>query len=108
MNRFAQLIGLFITLSLASTAWSASYVGNSKIDKMQSAYGGWLIWLESGNANPDGCTSQTVLLQGSHHQYEELYSFLLTAYAAEKPVNIAVQGCHTSGAKLFQFVYTDW
>jgi hypothetical protein len=92
------------------TAWaSGGLMGSGQIQNMQSAYGGWLIFMTGTNANPDGCPTNIPLLIPSGPQetnYKELFAVFWSAQLTKTQVNIYVAGCHPAGYKLVYFLVT--
>jgi hypothetical protein len=99
---------MIILILVPNLSFATAYVGSGSIRTMQNAYGGWIINTNGSQDNPDNCSKNTVILQSDHGQYQEMLSFLLTAYAANKPVNVAVNGCHSAGYKKLVFVHSAW
>ncbi len=110
MFKTIRILGISLVLAILqiSHSYAAGYVGEGTIAFMQNAYGGWIMTTNGLNTNPDNCSINIVMLAQTYSQYKEVYSFLLSAYIAQKKVNIYVDGCHTAGYKLFSFVYTNW
>lgn len=103
--KWGILIFVFLT---AGNAFSAGYVGDGTVHFMQNAYGGWIFSTNGSDDNPDQCLNNTVILESSHQQYKEIYSFLLAAYTSGKEVNIYVNGCNTAGYKKLDFIFSAW
>ena len=102
------LVPILVTFS--STATAGDYLEVGKVTFMQNAYGGWLIRTEGATSNPDNCSKDTVILEGAHSQYKEIYSFLLSSYMANRKVRLYVNGCHSAGYMKLSFLYSsgDW
>jgi len=96
---------LYFSFSVSASA-SGGLMGTGQIQNMQSAYGGWLIFMSGTNANPDTCPQNIVFLDPSMPQYKELFAVLWTAQIAKTPINIYVAGCNAPGYKLLYFVVT--
>ena len=83
-------------------------MGPGQVAYLQSAYGGWLIFMSgipSPNPNPDSCpVNSGILLDPTAPQYKEHLALLMSAQIAKTPVNIFVAGCHSAGYKLLYFV----
>ena len=108
MKSFKILSIIFAALLYSTTILAGGYVGDGTIRMMQNAYGSWILITNGAEDNPDDCSKNTVILEKSLAQYEEVYGFLLSAYLAAKPVNIYVNGCDANGYKKFAFVYSSW
>lgn len=107
-RQLAMCAVMVLTFNFSSPAVASGYTNNGTIKYMQQAYGGWLFSLTGSNSNPDQCQHNKILLTGTSPQFDQIYSMLLAAYLAKKPVNIYVSGCHSAGYKQFNFIFTDW
>jgi hypothetical protein len=103
-----KVLTLSVVLFYSASIHAGDYVGKGTISVMQNAYGGWILKTNGTANNPDGCSKNIVILEGTHDQYKEVYGLLLSAYTAAKKVNIFVDGCHANGYKKLSFVYSDW
>lgn len=98
---------LLILTSLSFNAHAAQS-GNGNVATLHSAYGGWLFRIDSANNNPESCTKDQFLLQGNHSQYEQIFSFLLAAHVAAKPVVVFTNGCDANGYNIVAGIYSNW
>ena len=102
---------IFVVLlyfSSTYSAWAAGHIGVGQVQNMQSAYGGWLLFMSGTNANPDSCPVNIAILDPSFvpQQYKEYVALFMSAQIAKTPINIFVAGCHGAGYKLLYFVVT--
>jgi len=101
------LLIALVYVACACSAWaSGGLLGASQVANMQSAYGGWLIFMSGPNPNPDNCPINTVFLDPSSPQYKEHLAVLLSAQVSKIPINIYVAGCNAVGYKLLYFMVT--
>ena len=108
MNLLKVLATSFVVMFYSTSVYAGDYVGSGTIKMMKNAYGGWILNTNGTTNNPDGCSKNIVILESTHGQYKEVYSLLLSAYTAAKPVNIYVNGCDANGYNKFSFVYSSW
>lgn len=93
MKLIKYILFTLAIILLSANTFAAGYVGNGTIKMMQNAYGGWIMHTNGAANNPDVCAKNTIILSSSYGpQYKEVYSFLLSAYTAVKPVQIYVNG----------------
>jgi len=107
-NIFRLTLFSVAILIFSSEAYCAGYVGTGTIRYLQNAYTGWIIITNGTAENPDACSKNIIYIDSNASQFKDIFSFLLTAYTAAKPVNIYVNGCNPQGYKLFSFVGSTW
>jgi hypothetical protein len=107
MRKLAAIALMYLSCIYGALA-SGGYMGAGQVAYMQSAYGGWLIFMSgipNPNPNPDGCSNNWgIFLDPGAPQYKEHLALLMSAQIAKTPINIYVAGCHGAGYKLLYFV----
>ncbi len=99
---------LFTMLVVFSSSCYSATTSSGKITTLMNAYGGWIFNAQMDQGNPDSCAKATFILPSDHAQYDELYSFLLTAYTTGQPITIYTGGCDINGYIVVTNFYSSW
>lgn len=98
---------IYVLLALYVNTAYAVQTGSGTVKTLQSAYGGWIFSINHTNNNPSSCSKSTMILSG-HSQQDQIFSLILSASIAGKPVIVFTNGCDANGYNIVSAIYTNW